>query len=131
MARFLSPEWFAEVAAAAGPTGGEPAEVVLEQVVEGSPEGPTRYRVEISSGRARIVWPVADEAPPADLRITSDWTTAVALARGELSTQTALMQGRLRMSGNPQRLADTAAALEGVDPVPPTVRASTTFAAAS
>ena len=130
MARFLSPEWFAEVEAAAGPAAG-PAEVVLEQVVEGSPGGPTRYRVEIAAGRARIVWPVGDGAPAADLRITSDWATAVALARGELSTQTALMQGRLRMSGNPQRLADAAAALQGVDPVPAEVRESTTFAAAS
>ena len=130
MARFLSPEWFAEVDAAAGPAP-DAADVVLEQVVEGAPGGPVRYRVELGGGRPRIVWPVPPDAPAADLRITSDWATAVALARGELSTQTALMQGRLRMSGNPQRLADTAAALQGADPVPASVRESTTFAAAS
>lgn len=127
MVRFLSPEWFAAVAAAR-PSGAEPpAELVLEQVVESTPDGRVAYRVETAGGRARIVWPVPDPSSPPDLRITSDWPTAVAIARGELSTQNALMQGRLRVSGNPQNLAGPATALEGADPVPDEVRERTTY----
>lgn len=128
-ARYLSPEWFAAVEAASPPPGPDRPDVVLEQVVEGTPDGPVRYRVEVTGATARIVWPVAPDRAPADLRITSDWPTAVELAQGTLSAQSALMRGRIRVSGNPQHLAATAPALGGVDPVPPSVRAGTTYAA--
>jgi SCP-2 sterol transfer family protein len=77
----------------------------------------------VAGDRSRVVWPVPGDAPPADLRITTDWETAVAVARGELSTQRALMQGRLRVSGSPDRLGAAAR----TDPVPAGVRQSTTF----
>lgn len=127
MARFLSAEWFAEVAAGEEPDDHHPV-AVLEQVVDGTPEGRVAYRIELADGRARVVWPVPEPAPGPDLRFTSDWATAVAIAQGELSTQRALMQGRLRVSGNPGRLAELVGELQGLDPVPERVRRSTTYA---
>ena len=121
MARYLSAEWFASV-------GTEPLEeapvVVLEQIVPDTPDGPVTYRVEVGAARARVVWPVPEDAPPAELRITTDWDTAVEVARGELSTQRALMQGRLRVSGHPGRLGTD---LPAFDPVPAGVREVTSF----
>lgn len=125
MARYLSPEWFAE--ATSGEALGGPVEMVLEQVVHGAPEGTVVYRVEVAGDQARVVWPVADQAPPADLRITTDWDTAVALARGDLSAQRALMEGRLRVRGRSDRLGDASTALAGVDAVPASVRLRTSF----
>ncbi len=125
MARYLSAEWFAS-AASAEPLP-EPARLVLEQVVRAAPEGTVVYRVEVSGGHSRIVWPVPDDAPAPDLRISTDWSTAVSVARGDLSTQRALMEGRLRFSGSPDRLGDVSTDLEGIDPVSADVRRATTF----
>lgn len=127
---FLSEEWFATVAAQT-PAGDRQPVAVLEQVVDGTPGGRVTYRVEVSESDARIVWPVAADAARADLRMACDWPTAVGVARGEISTQRAIMEGRLRVSGNPGRLAELAGVLDGVDPVPPAVRRNTAWAAAS
>lgn len=123
MVRFLSAEWFAKVAAASEPETG-PARAVLEQVVDGAPGGRVSYRVVVGERRARIEWPTSAGAPPADLRISCDWPTAVAIARGDLSTHRALMDGRLRVKGNPARDGGLPA---GLDPVPASVRAETTY----
>lgn len=125
MARYLSAEWFAS-AAPSDPLP-EPAQLVLEQVVRDTPEGTVVYRVEVAGPHARIVWPVPEDASPADLRISTDWPTAVSVARGDLSTQRALMEGRLRVSGSPDQLGDVSASLGGVDAVPAEVREKTTF----
>jgi hypothetical protein len=124
MSRFLSPEWFEGVRG--DPATADPT-LVVEQVVRDTPDGVVTYRVHITGDRAGIVWPVPTDAPPADLRITTDWATATAVAQGTLSTQAALMQGRLRFGGRPDRLADLAGAWEAVDPVPEAVRRTTTF----
>ncbi len=125
MARYLSAEWFAS-AASPQPLR-DPVRLVLEQVVRDTPEGTVVYRVEVAGDQARIVWPVPDGAPPADLRISTDWPTAVSVARGDLSTQRALMEGRLRVSGSPDHLGEVSSSLGGVDAVPAEVRTETTF----
>ena len=146
MARFLSPEWFAEIARhspprpAAGiaepaePT--EPADLVLEQVVRDTPDGDLRYRVVVAGGSAAIEFPVGAAEDPTttngvvrapDLTIACDWATAGAMARGELSAHAALMAGRLQVSGNLARLTGRSAQLIGLDPVPEQVRRQTTY----
>lgn len=131
MARFLSGEWFAEVAAAGEPDGVDGPDslvpdsvdsLVIEQVVDGTPDGQVTYRVLAGPDRARIVWPLPPDAPPPDVRISCGWDTAVAIARGDLSTQRALMDGRLRVKGVPSRGVSP-----GLDPVPPSVRARTSY----
>jgi putative sterol carrier protein len=129
MARFLSSEWFDEVATCAPqpPTdesGNPEADLVLEQVVRDTSDGEVRYRVVVASGRAYIQ--PAGASPP-DLTITCDWATATAMARGHLSAQTALMDGRLRIKGNLARLTGSTADLVGLDPVPAEVRHQTTY----
>ena len=135
MARFLSAEWFAEIARSAPAetggsvdTGGPP--LVLEQVVHDTPEGEVRYRVVLNEGSARIepaTAPANGADLPPDLTILSDWATASALAQGRLSAQAALMAGRLRIRGSLARLSNWSAGLAGVDPVPPDVRQRTTY----
>ena len=136
MARFLSAEWFADVARSApaeaggsASTGAEPS-LVLEQVVHDTPEGEVRYRVVLNEGSARIepaTAPANGADLPPDLTILSDWATASALAQGRLSAQAALMAGRLRIRGSLARLSNWSAGLAGVDPVPPDVRQRTTY----
>lgn len=123
MARYLSPEWFAALPSDPAAT----PEAVLEQVVEDTPEGTVTYRVEVAGGAAHVRWPVQAEAPSPDLRVTCSWATATAMARGELSSQQALAEGRLRVKGNLVRVAEVSDLLAGVDPVPATVRATTTY----
>lgn len=129
MPRFLSREWLE--AARSDPFsedfGGEKVALVLEQIVTGSPDGTVVYRVHAGGGRAVIEWPVPDGAPGADLRITSDWDTAVDVAAGRLSTQKALVQGRLKLSGSPAGLADHIGDLAGADPVDADLRQATSW----
>lgn len=127
MARYLSDEWFASVCSETEPPGSDGPTLVVEQVVRDTPGGDVTYRVEMTGPEARIVWPVPSGAPAADVRITTDWVTAVAVARGQLSTQSALMRGLLRFGGQPNRLAELAGGWEAVDPVPAAVREATTF----
>jgi hypothetical protein len=122
MPRYLSAAWFASAGSEPLP---EPLEMILEQVVRGTPDGDVVYRVEVAGDQARIVWPVPAGAPAADLRVSTDWETAVSVARGDLSAQRALMEGRLRFSGTPGPLAG--AAMGGVDALPAGVRQATTF----
>ena len=154
MARFLSPEWFEDVRRHAGtpdaehapgggkrnggagaPAGGESPALVLEQVVTGTPYGEVRYLVVVEEGTAHIASTggaggtggVGDATPGADLTVTSAWETAVAIARGDLSAQVALMEGQLRIRGNLARLPDVSARLARNDPVPEEVRRATTY----
>ena len=134
MARFLSAAWFDDLAEHAE---GRPEKIVeggewvVEQVVTGTPEGAVRYQV--AGGRSsvdvRLVEPPRqqDQAPTTHLTFTSDYQTAAAIARGELSTQAALLEGRIRVSGDLASLTDHLERLAGVDLVPAPVRASTTY----
>jgi hypothetical protein len=126
MTRYLTAEWFAEAGASDRPD--PDAEMVLEQVVDGTPDGEVVYRVEVHRESSRLLWPVAPESPTADLRLRCDWETAVAIAQGEVSTQRALMDGRIRVSGDTRRLAKVRSDLAELDPVPPPVRRATTYA---
>ncbi|HEX4865088.1 MAG TPA: SCP2 sterol-binding domain-containing protein [Acidimicrobiales bacterium] len=141
MPRFLSAEWFDAIRVHAGhhqPGDKDPAQpphslhgphpdrLVLEQVVTGSPEGNVRYFVVVENGNARLVEP-GFARQVADLTITTDWDTATAMARGELATQAALMQGKLRVRGNLTKLAGRAGELAGLDPIPEAIRKVTTY----
>jgi hypothetical protein len=123
MARFLSPAWFDELPPP--PTDPSEADLVVEQVVNGTPDGDVRYQVGVTGAAAYVHHPTRPH--DADLTITADWPTAAAIAKGELSTQAALMSGRLRVHGNLAHLAGRAADLVGVDPIPDDVRRRTTY----
>jgi hypothetical protein len=128
MARFLSSAWFDEVARhSPRPANADDApNLVLRQVVNDSPDGDIAYHVVVESGAARIEPPGRDPGP-ADLTLTTTWETAVGIAQGKLAAQAALVEGRLRVKGNLAVIAGQAAAIAGLDAVPPEVRDRTTY----
>jgi hypothetical protein len=130
VAVFLSDEWIAALAEACGepePGGEDARRLVVEPVVDGVPgRGEVRYRVSFDAIACSVGRPGAD-ATPADVRIETDYSTAVALARGEMNAQAALADGRLRVSGDVVRLAAHAPALAKLDDLFATVRSTTTY----
>jgi len=126
MARFLSPEWFAQLdavhAASNVPAKDDPC--VLEQVVTATPLGEVRYQLVVSGEAVRFEGGSTREPT---VTFTSDYGTAAAIARGELSTQAALLDGRLRVSGNLSGISDALRQVSGLDLVPASVRAATTY----
>jgi putative sterol carrier protein len=123
VARYLSEGWFAEVAAAT-PTPDKSPDVVLQQIVTDSPDGEVRYQVVVADGRAVLT---RDQTLEADATFTAEYATASAIARGELTTQAALLAGRIHVAGNMATLSSRQEDLSGLDPVPAAVRAATTF----
>jgi hypothetical protein len=93
MARFLSPDWFDEVAQ----PDPEPVLLTIRQVVTGGPDGEIRYAVLVGE-RGVSVSP--EEPADADVTFMESWETASAIARGELAPQQAFADGRLRVEGD-------------------------------
>ncbi|MDP8991865.1 MAG: SCP2 sterol-binding domain-containing protein [Actinomycetota bacterium] len=116
MARYLSQEWFEEVNAAARreheraprPAGGE---LTLQQIVSGGPDGDVRYWVRVGHGALQAG---LGEAADADATVSQSWETAVAVVKGDLDAQAALMAGRIRLSGNAASLVEHQEALRGL-----------------
>jgi hypothetical protein len=130
VAEFLSDEWLGELAAAAATVedpGAGDAELVIEQVVSGSPRGDIRYRMEFGARGAVVLRSEPDDQQPADLVLLTDYATARRLHEGGLRAQDALAAGTLKVRGSPQRLARAADALAGLDAAFATIRAHTTF----
>jgi hypothetical protein len=123
VARFLSGPWFQEVAAA-GEAAPERPVLILQQVVTGTPEGDVRYHVAVGDGRA-VLAPGQAEHP--DATFTQDYATAVAVARGEIATQTALLAGRIVVAGDMGSLSLQHDSLTDLDPLTEAVRTATTF----
>jgi hypothetical protein len=144
VARFLSEAWFDEVenshvgdhgAGGPGPAADPGDLLVFEQIVTGTPDGEISYLVVVAGGRARVERRRAgagenragENPAGVQLTITCDWPTASAIAQGRLSTQRALMQGRLRVRGSPTALLGRSIQLANLDPIPPEVRKNTTY----
>jgi hypothetical protein len=137
VAEFLSDEWIAALDAAARAAlrdGADDADLLaVEPVVCGVPgRGDVRYRVSCGTAVRAVTRPsdVSADDASADVRIETDYATAVALARGQLNAQTALADGLLRVSGDLARLAAHASALARLGDLFASVRATTTFAVA-
>ncbi len=128
MLAFLSKKWFEKVVECAR-VAPEPAgeTFVVEQIVEGTPEGTVRYRVQAAGGISWVAWPVPADASDPDLTVTCHWDAALEIASGRLIAGQALLDGKLRVRGNPSSilLADGA---EFADPLPAEVRRITNFA---
>ena len=134
VAEFLSDEWIAALAAAARAAQSDDASVgdafVVEPVVHGVPgRGDVRYHVTCDTV-VRSVTAANDGVASSDVRIETDYGTAVALARGDLNAQAALADGKLSVSGDLARLAAHAGALARLGDLFASIRATTTFAAA-
>lgn len=124
MARFLSQEWFDELPAA-GDERDEP-DLIVEVAVSGAPDGDVRYQVMVHGERAMVV---SKEAAfrPAQVQMKSDYATMAGIACGKLSTLDVLSAGQARVSGDIGALFAHQAGFSGLDLVPATTRAATTY----
>jgi hypothetical protein len=127
VAEFLSPDWIADMDAAARqatvPAG--VGNLTVEQVVRDVPgQGEVRYHVRLSGGAVRVI---AGPAGAPDVRVLADYETAVAMHRGVQSAQEALARGRAKLQGPIQGMRGREAALRALDDVFESVRAATTY----
>jgi len=104
--RYLSLEWIdaltkAVATDAAMQRAAAENTIAITQVVTGTPEGDVTYHLSVAGGRAEFgAGPAADE----DLRMMQDWDTAVGVATRKLNPQDALIDGRIRLGGDPMKL---------------------------
>jgi SCP-2 sterol transfer family len=101
--------------------------LVIESVVTEVPRrGEVRYRLAVDASGARARSGDAGDPPP-ELRLTTDYATAVAIAQGTENAQTALARGRLRLGGDVNVLIAHADTLSTLDDLTAGVRAETTY----
>jgi hypothetical protein len=110
VAGFLTAQWFDDLhAAGRGSPPASRADLVIQQVVPDGPDGTeVAYVVTVTDGAVHVRRGRAD-AP--DVTFTQDLATATAIHRGELSAQTAFIEGRLRLGGDLRAVIDRAGAL--------------------
>jgi hypothetical protein len=106
------------------------APLVVEQVVREVPHrGEVRYRVWIDAEGGHAGPIASDDAHDGrpDIRLSTDYTTASAIARGAENAQSALAHGRLQLGGNVDVLTRHAEALATLDDATAALRAATTY----
>lgn len=137
--RYLSSTWLDAAAAALADSPGlrdaiGDVVLTLEQTVTdvpGVPDGPhgpdgtVRWHVVLDHGDARLV---PGPAAHADLRFTTTYRAARAIALGELAAPMAFIAGRLRVGGDLTLLTRHQRLLSALDDVLVDVRKATTFA---
>jgi hypothetical protein len=131
--QYLSDEWLDALDAAVqdAPSLRSLAPLVIESVVTGVPRrGEVRYRLAIDAGGARARRATASDAA-AEVRLTTDYATAAAIARGTENAQTALARGRLSLGGDMNVLLAHADTLAALDDLSARLRAGTTYESAS
>lgn len=129
MAAYLSPAWFDDLNTTAGAddrlraaTAG--ARVVIQQVV-GRPAGDdVRYWLAVDDGSVVVG---RGDAPQPTVTVTQSYDTAVALSRGDLAVEDAILDGRARLGGDIGALVRHQAALHSVATVLAGVRDRTTY----
>jgi putative sterol carrier protein len=124
VAHFLSQEWFDELPAA-GNERGKP-DLIVEVAVSGAPQGDVRYQVVVRGEHAAVVYR-EEGFRPAQVEMKSDYATMAGIASGRLSPLDALSAGQARVSGDIAALSSRQSTLLGLDMVPATTRAGTTF----
>jgi putative sterol carrier protein len=119
MAKFLSQQWADEVLAALNNSDDvkgaiKGVQLCIQQVVTGAPEGDAKYWTKIDDGK---VEGAIGDASDADVTITQDYDTAIAMNKGELNAQAAFMQGKLKVTGNMGKLLQHQGAMQALAPV--------------
>ncbi|HJR24693.1 MAG TPA: SCP2 sterol-binding domain-containing protein [Acidimicrobiales bacterium] len=125
MAEFLSEAWIAELDAV-GRAAEVPGDlrVVVQQVVVDDDGSEVAYAVRIADGAVRVE---PGRVPDADVRFTQPRDVAAAIARGELSAQTAFLAGDLRVGGDLAAVREGSRALAALSDVFGPARAATTW----
>ena len=119
--RFLSPEWLDSMRAATAPAA--PATALrVRQRVTGGPDGDVEYVLALAGGEVRF-----EPAGPADVELTTDYDTAAAISRGDLSPAAAFAAGRLRVGGEVSSLVAHQDAFAGIGRLLSGVAEATTY----
>jgi hypothetical protein len=126
--RYLSDEW---ILAVAQEVGADPAvaaaaaghTVAITQVVTDSPFGEVTYHLVCADGRVQF----GAGAAPSDVTFRQSYDTAVAIARGELNAAESFITGKVRFSGNHEKVIAAQPFFAALDSVFTRVRARTTF----
>jgi hypothetical protein len=127
--RYLSLDWIdalsQEVAASdeLAKLAGEHT-IGVTQVVTDGPEGDVTYHLQVDAGSASFG---AGEASPEHVRIQEDWETAVAVATGALNAQEAFIKGRILLTGDQQKLMESAPVFGALDTIFSKVRSDTEY----
>ena len=127
--RYLSLEWIdalsAEVAVSSvlADLAGRHS-IGVTQVVSDGPEGDVVYHFQVGDGAATFG---AGPAEPEDVRMEQQWSTAVAVATGDLNAQEAFIKGLIRLSGNQQLLIESQPVFGALDTVFSAVRDRTEY----
>lgn len=120
MAKYLSEAWGAEMEAALNndpefTTAVQNVELILQQIVNGAPGGESiEYWLELANGKMTFRLGRADKP---DATLTQTYDTAAALNRGELNSQAALVQGKLKITGNIGKVLKAQGGLQTMVPV--------------
>lgn len=127
--RYLSLEWIDALSrqVAASDTLSELAAthtVGITQIVSNGPEGAVVYHLQVGDGQVSFGPGAAD---PEDVRFEQDWDTAVAVATEQLNAQQAFITGRIRLTGDQQKLLDSTPVFGALDNVFTTVRERTDY----
>lgn len=103
--KFLSEEWAKTVTEALNSSdafkqaaGSQAARI---QNVVTTSEGEKRWSFKLENGQSEVA---LGELPDAEATLTSDYDTAAAISKGELSGTSAFMSGRLKTSGDMMKL---------------------------
>lgn len=96
----------------------------VTQVVCDGPEGDVTYHLQVGDGEAAFG---AGPAEPEDVRMEQDWSTAVAVATGELNAQEAFINGHIRLYGDQQKLLESQPVFGALDAVFSRVRERTSY----
>lgn len=126
--RFLSDEWLAaaDTALTELRIGGGPRWGVGYRVV-GGPDGTTDHQLLFADGRVSACRGSVD----ASVTLTLDWQLAVAINQGEVSAQSAFLDGRIQLSGDPGVLLGHQHELTAADARLTSLRARTAYGPAS
>jgi putative sterol carrier protein len=125
VAEHLSPEWIDALgAAAADAEAPDGIDLVVQQIVLDADRGEVAYAVRVTDGTVSVQPGRVDDA---DITFTQDRATATAIARGELSAQSAFLEGRLKVGGDLSAALAAARVLSGLGDVFASPRAATAW----
>lgn len=127
--RYLSLAWIRELTREVGESEtlrelADEHTIGVTQVVTDGPEGDITYHLQVGDGLASFG---AGPAESEDVKMQQEWTTAVAVATGEMNAQEAFITGKILLFGDQQALMGAQPVFGALDTIFATVRERTRY----